>query len=409
MNMKFGQAMRRATALTRAGDIGGATRLIRAALTGGPDRSTDPMRLPKALAGPAPTLRAANSTAHIVDAEIISDAPGRDRKAKPGPRQSLGAAVAALHKGRRAVEAGRHLPRPRTQPDPLPINARFEHRRYSCAQGSRDYWLYIPASALEQPSGLIIMLHGCKQTPEDFACGTGMNTHAETHGFIVAYPSQTSASNMSSCWNWFQPGDQKRGSGEPAILAGITLVLMEKFQIPRDITFVAGLSAGGAMAVIMGKCYPDLFDATGVHSGLAYGSAKDVVSAFSAMLGQGGRLDAAGAGGPFVRTIVVHGTSDATVHQTNADAILADAKRAIVKGSTSWSENGRANGRSFARNTVLGPQGESLIEDWRISGAGHAWSGGDRAGSFADAAGPDASAAMVAFFFASRNGEKARR
>ena len=429
MNTRFRQAMRRATALTRAGNLTGASALIRAALTPGAVPAADPVATvqepdtlapdtlaPDTLAPdipapdmPTPRRRPIRPNGPIEEAQILSESVGRGGQGGPARRPSLGEAVAALRTGKAALKARQHTPRVPRRAAPMPQNARFENRTFRCAAGARDYVVYVPASVADQPKGLIIMLHGCQQTAEDFAAGTRMNFHAESHGFIVAYPSQTSAANLSSCWNWFQPGDQKRGGGEPAIIAGITTALMAEFHTSRDSTFIAGLSAGAAMAVIMGQSYPELFDAAGIHSGLAYRSAKDLNSAFSAMRGQGGSASHANLKGkPFVRTIVVHGTADATVHPSNGDAVLADARRATAKGSTARSENGKTNGRSFARTAVLGPQGERLVEDWRITGAGHAWSGGCATGSYTDAAGPDASAAMVDFFFARTAGAKAR-
>ena len=171
---------------------------------------------------------------------------------------------------------------------PLPDGAEFLDQRYSCAAGARRYRLYVPSTADEGLKGLIVMLHGCTQNPEDFAAGTGMNALAEEHRLLIVYPAQTGGDNSMSCWNWFRPGDQMRDTGEPAIIAGLTESLRDEYAIPKERVFVAGLSAGGAMAAIMGETYPELFGAIGVHSGLAYGSANDVMSAFTAMRGQPG-------------------------------------------------------------------------------------------------------------------------
>jgi poly(hydroxyalkanoate) depolymerase family esterase len=219
------------------------------------------------------------------------------------------------------------------------------------------------------------MLHGCTQNPEDFAAGTGMNTLAEEHGLIVVYPAQTAGDNAMSCWNWFRPGDQMRDTGEPAIIAGLTESLRDQYAIPEDRIFIAGLSAGGAMAAIMGETYPELYRAIGVHSGLPYGSANDVMSAFTAMRGQIG-VEPSGKGvgglnaGP--RMIVFHGSADATVHPSNAERIVAS--QGGHRGKSSRSEHAPSGKtRGYSRLVVERDDGTHGIECWMIEGAQHAW------------------------------------
>ena len=221
------------------------------------------------------------------------------------------------------------------------------------------------------------MLHGCKQDPDDFAAGTGMNALAEEGRLLVAYPGQSGTANVSGCWNWFDPAHQSRDAGEPAILAGLTREIVAEFGLPRDRVFVAGLSAGGAMAAVMAETHPELFAAAGIHSGLAYRSANDVMSAFAAMRGQGGFDSASGSGqAPGPRLIVFHGTADRTVHPSNAESIVTAARAAIPEGALRAERGCTADGRTYTRTLVEAPDGAALIECWMIDGAGHAWSGG---------------------------------
>jgi len=261
----------------------------------------------------------------------------------------------------------------------------------------------VPASAGEGLRGLIVMLHGCTQTPEDFAAGTAMNAQAEAHRLLVAYPAQSAGDNPMSCWNWFRPGDQMRAAGEPAIIAGLTASIVAEFGIPHDSVFIAGLSAGGAMAAVMGATYPERYAAVGVHSGLAHGAASDVVSAFAAMRGETdlalrpARCQRAGHDSA-PRMIVFHGTGDTTVHPSNAERIVASARSTGPIGEPRSERGTTGGGRGYLRTVAERPDGRPGVECWMIEGAGHAWSGGHPSGSYTDPGGPDASAEMVRFF-----------
>lgn len=282
---------------------------------------------------------------------------------------------------------------------PLLDGAKFWADLYSCAAGTRAYKTYVPSTATNGVTGIVVMLHGCTQNADDFAAGTGMNALAEMHRFVVIYPQQSRGDNAQSCWNWFSRGDQRRDRGEPAILAGLTRKAMAEHGVSKDRTFVAGLSAGAAMAVVMGETYPDVFSAVGAHSGLPYGAAKDVPSAFAAMAGDVQDVTGRANGTHAMRTIVIHGTADATVHPSNGARIARQVMDRGARQTIETETKGTTFGRSFTCKITTTPDGRPELEHWIIDGLGHAWSGGQPGGTYTDAQGPDVSAEMIRFFF----------
>jgi len=256
----------------------------------------------------------------------------------------------------------------------------------------------VPAGAEGRTLPLVVMLHGCTQNPDDFALGTRMNRLAEERGFLVAYPEQPSSANHSACWNWFHRSHQTRDEGEPKIIAGIARAVMEEFGVESGRVFVAGLSAGGAMAAVMAATYPDLFAAAGIHSGLPYAAASDLISGFAAMRGSAKPASSRPRSRGGVRTIVFHGSSDGTVAPSNAEAILSDVRAGLPGPAEVLRRQGEAGGRAYVRTIVADPRGVPHAEAWAIEGLGHAWSGGSREGSFTDERGPDASREMLRFF-----------
>jgi len=270
--------------------------------------------------------------------------------------------------------------------------------------GTRTYKLYVPSSYRGEALPLVVMLHGCKQSPDDFAAGTGMNRLAEQHNCLVLYPAQLAKANGSNCWNWFNPQHQERDRGEPSIIADMTRQLMREYKIDPERVYVAGLSAGGAMASILAAKYPDIYAAVAVHSGLAVGSAHDVASAFGAMK-QSKPAPASRYRQP-VPAIVFHGDRDHTVHPGNGVEVLAQCMAASGEGihleqmKTRKIQGNAVNGRAYTQTIYFDAEEKVLAEHWMIHGSGHAWSGGGKAGSYTDPQGPDASSEMVRFFYA---------
>lgn len=287
---------------------------------------------------------------------------------------------------------------------PASASGQFLSASFTNGIGTRAYRLFVPGGYCGQPLPLIVMLHGCTQSAEDFAAGTGMNAIAQAKGCFVAYPEQPASANPNKCWNWFNPGDQQRDSGEPSLIAGITREIGQKFAVDGKRIYAAGLSAGGAAAAIMASTYPDLFAAVGVHSGLPAGSAKDVASALATMsnpkdpsgLPHGATLHGRAR---LVPTIVFHGDKDTTVHPRNAHHVIHQSRTKELGELRAVSQHGHVpEGRTYTRTEHRDSAGRTVLEMWTIHGAGHAWSGGKPEGSYTDPRGPDASAEMVRFF-----------
>jgi poly(hydroxyalkanoate) depolymerase family esterase len=284
--------------------------------------------------------------------------------------------------------------------------AQFISQRYVADEGTLKYKLFIPSEYAGEPLPLIVMLHGGGQDADDFALGTGMNELADQHGCFVLYPEQSSHANWSMCWNWFEKGHHHRGQGEPALIAGLVRKILADHAIDERRVYVAGLSAGGAMAVILGRTYPELFAAVGCHSGLAHGSATDSYSAMQAMK-EGVEAHALShlSCDASVPLIAFHGDQDFTVHPRNSLNVVQQCvdnhtrQRRNERGHVSVvKETGRAGGRAYTRSIHKGKDGSVVAEHWAVAGTGHAWSGGTRRGSYTDASGPNASEELLRFF-----------
>ena len=396
MNEQMQSGMAEATRLTQQGRLDEATAAIQRALGGTFVPATKPGSSGEA-DGPI------DITSRILKETRQGPAVGR----RPAGRRSRAATLPTPPPNllTRGAASPSGMTVGRATPASVPEGARFLEGSYTNGAGTRSYKLYIPSGYTGQAVPLIVMLHGCTQSPDDFATGTRMNELAEEHTFLVAYPAQNGNANMQRCWNWFQASDQQRGRGEPSIIAGITKQVMDEYSVAGGRVYVAGMSAGGAMAAILGATYPDLYAAVGVHSGLAPGAAHDLSSAFTAMR-QGGpvvaRPENTGQGRrKRLPTIIFHGDGDTTVHPRNGDRLLAHLDSGTQNGSSPrvTTRRGRVpGGYEYTRFTYEDGEGRNLVERWSVHGLGHAWSGGSHPGSYTDPKGPDASAEMVRFF-----------
>ena len=272
----------------------------------------------------------------------------------------------------------------------------------------RRYMLYEPASRRPGPAPMLVLLHGCNQGAEDFAAGTRMNEAAEDAGMFVLYPEQSLLANPMRCWNWYAPQAPAGGTGEASLIAALTRQVAAEHGIDPTRVYVAGMSAGGAMAGVLARDHPDLYAALGVHSGVPAGHANSLYSALRLMsrgpapgqieASQGGEDGASRA----IPSIVFHGDEDTTIHSSNAQAIHADPAsdqpEHIQVGSLQSSTESTDDERGITRSVEYGPGGVTNRELWIVHGAGHAWAGGSGEERYTDASGPTASREMLRFF-----------
>ena len=406
MNEALQQLMREATRLTRAGQLDEATRAIQRAL------NPQPVPTPTAPGAVAPSVHADTAPKPgAVTLDATATVPGGnvfavDASHYDAAEAAFADAEVAHHEG---LHASPDFTVEQAHPD-VQVDAGegdFTAAAHTYLSKTLRYKLYAPPGQGSKPMPLIVMLHGCTQNADDFAAGTGMNAAAHAQGIFVLYPEQSQSANASGCWNWFQPTDQHRGLGEPAFIASLTEAVMKQYNIDPARVYIAGLSAGGAMATIVAEAYPEIFAAVGVHSGLPRGAANSVMEAFTVM--RSGDVAAPVAGIRMqvsVPTIVFHGDKDQTVHPRHGERVIAavlsggDAAhwQGAAGGSPRIEKGTSAKGRRYTRATYHDDKGNAMLEHWLVHGAGHAWSGGHAAGSFTDAKGPDATTEMLRFF-----------
>jgi poly(hydroxyalkanoate) depolymerase family esterase len=404
MNEQQQAAMAAATRLTREGRLAEATALIQRTLGGLPGADVPTTGSPAAAQAPhvRPRSRACGEGAAALLGKL-QPAAGLHRPPRvlvPTRQHNplLGGLPDLLRRLPGAAPDSAGQPTAAARP-----GGQFLQRSYTNAAGTRTYKLYIPTGYRGQDVPLIVMLHGGTQTADDFAAGTRMNELAERDTFLVAYPEQDRAANPGGYWNWFEPADQIKGTGEPSLIAGITKQIMKAYSVDNTRVYVAGLSAGGAMTAVIAATYPDLYAAAGVHSGLPFGAARDLPSAFAAMH-QGPPPGTGPADG--VPLIVFHGDQDPVVAAVNAAHLADHALHAATKRArsepgqlTATTTSARVhNGHPYTRTVYQDTTGHTVVEQWTIHQAGHAWSGGSPQGSHTDPQGPDASAEFVRFF-----------
>ncbi len=410
MSNDFQELKRKITRLTLVVNLHEVAGTIRRALGGlsgarhSAERTTTP---PLPASGEAGSSRRAQApTGPHADASV------------PGPGGSTGETEAGTLP---ADTPGARLASPRLRSTPFErmgatqADGEFRDESHAHLGLTRRYKLYVPPDRTGQALPLVVMLHGCSQDPDDFAAGTAMNEQARALGFYVLYPKQSLDANPSRCWNWFNHHHQQRGRGEPAFLADLTHAVIAQHDIDPRRVYIAGLSAGGAMAAIVASTYPEIFAAVGVHSGLPRGIASNVLEALKVMkngiAGPGlpvnansiGFTSAAAAARAriTVPTIVFHGDMDRTVHPRNGEQVIAAVLGTVRAAGDGTVEQGdTAQGRSYTRTTHRDEDGQVVAEHWLLHDAGHAWSGGQEAGSYTDPSGPDASREMLRFFFA---------
>lgn len=245
--------------------------------------------------------------------------------------------------------------------------------------GALTMYVHRPA-ALPAGAPVVVALHGCTQSAQLYADNSGLNTFADRHGFLVVYAETTTANNANKCFNWFQPGDTRRGQGEAASIRQMVAHATTAYGTDPAKAHVTGLSAGGAMTAVLLAAYPDVFAAGAVVAGIPYGCGVDVVSAFSCMSPGADRTPAAwsqavrdahpGYAGPWPRVAIWHGDNDATVAPRNADE-LRDQWTAVHGLGQTPSRTSTLGPNNTRRSEYVTAGGRTAVEVNKVPGIGH--------------------------------------
>lgn len=274
-----------------------------------------------------------------------------------------------------------------------------------------SYALYIPPAKATLQMPLVVMLHGCKQTIDEFAAGTRMNLLADAQGFAVVYPEQSRHAHAHRCWHWYDDRDTA-GRGEARAVVSLVDALVEAYGFDAQRVYVAGLSAGAGLASLLALHWPERFAAVALHSGPALGDAHSGMTAMDTMR-RGSRRDPVSlvdaavnvAAYPGMPAIIVHGDADRVVSVQNAEQLAAqyrrlngllDAEGEPIAGTVSETRQSGALILDYGLGT------RRLVRVARVTDLGHAWAGGDEAIPFHSRKGPDASALIWDFFRAHR-------
>jgi poly(hydroxyalkanoate) depolymerase family esterase len=385
MNDTFQSLMREATRLTQSGRLTEATAVIQRAMAGAkvPPQQHAPVDA-------VPLIAAEVFEGCVREVQDDVEAFAEDHPAQPSASEKAAAPTERVTE--KSTES-------LTETFSETFTETFTEGEFIRSTQRHRYKLFTPSHrALSGPLPLVVMLHGCTQDPDDFALGTGMNDAARladgSQGFYVLYPSQPRNVNAQGCWNWFERAHQRRGQGEPAWIAELTQQVISTHPIDPQRVYIAGLSAGGAMAAVVAAAYPDVFAAVGVHSGLPVGAASNLTQALTAM--KRGSSNAVAHPATSVPTIVFHGDQDRTVHAVNAQALIA-ASTAGSDVGVQTEQGQSAFGKKFTRS-VYASAAHIQAEHWQLHGAPHAWSGGSAQGSYTDPRGVNATQEMLRFF-----------